>query len=1190
MRRFLVVGCGGSGGATLAYLMDQLRSDLGARGVAALPTAWQFVHIDVPHVCEAGPDGLGSVVEQGGTYVGCAPRADSYAVLDEALSQRFADARRFDAIATWAPREPARVNIPISVGAGQYRAIGRMISLNRARSLRDTLQSVWDRFGRPSTAGEMREVAEKVPGLGEFDDGPPLVLVVSSMAGGAGASMALDVCRLLTLVEGLDSNLLGAFLVAPNIFDGLPEASRTGVRPNALAMLGEIFASQAGAAREHDAATLEAMGLEGAQRIAVPFARVFPVGRFAGIDRTQFGDGSQRAVYRGLGRGLAGLLMSDKAVAPFVSFDLGNRGSPPGNRDLLGWGSNWDNLPWGSYGFASLSMGRDRYAEYSAQRIARSAVERLLHGHLQAASNASSNEQVATLLDSQREGVCRRAGLPPDAATIPTWLTGYAFNTRTVVEPAAVGIVGPVVRQIPPPEGLQAAQWVPALRQKLAEQAPRVTSEVERTARQLVFEWHQQQLLPYVEHEVSLAVAEIGLPYGVAVVEYLGQHAREVLAVGLDRIVADARPGVTAISPEVEQALGRLKGPIQGGAPIVEEIGRGLQANVRLAVHARVAELTAALLRQFTVDVLAPLSQALSQAQRLLETAMAADPVDVGLARLATAEPVAWPADDLPRVPSRFDEADNEVLLTSSADFQAQYESDLRRAVDRTDTDILPLFPDARRAVVKAVVSGVWRTTGGERPPGGLIERRAQWRSRVFPTDPGTGEAIIPSHTHYEVHVRPAELLDRARRLVSRPGESFDNFCRLSITDFIKGADGIDEAGLGRRQDWIVDKFIEALKLARPLISVNSTALQAVHRADIEYRYKFSEVPFHGQPVASRLVRVLENDRMVDRSSVTNLEQAISDAAGVTRIDVFGSYPNYSPLVFDAVLGPVAQQWAAVSDMGRDAFWEWRRSRPLHAALPMGDDERRTMVAGWLLGQIAGRIQIPAPPYRDAARVWDAENGRWEPFPHPLLTPPRNFVAAYDWLPAVLESILLAVARSHLEPVMASLRPYQLLRMMFDESPQRPAGGIEVTETSGRDLVRRWLIGDRVSGMQSVIEDLGESAGPEERAGAATEWLRDIRELAGEHYMAPGEQGAPGGGTFSVITFRRVASGTPLFRDIAADVYWAAETLMSIIDEEVKEIERRARLPRDPDGGTRPDGRGARPAQVSVPESKRGAF
>ena len=62
-------------------------------------------------------------------------------------------------------------------------------------------------------------------------------------------------------------------------------------------------------------------------------------------------------------------MMSGTASDQFVSYDLGNTASPAGDKDLLGWGiSVWDPLPWGTYGFSSLSMGRDRYAEYAAQR------------------------------------------------------------------------------------------------------------------------------------------------------------------------------------------------------------------------------------------------------------------------------------------------------------------------------------------------------------------------------------------------------------------------------------------------------------------------------------------------------------------------------------------------------------------------------------------------------------------------------------------------------------------------------------------------------------------------------------------------------------------------------------------------------------------------------------------------------
>ena len=100
---------------------------------------------------------------------------------------------------------------------------------------------------------------------------------------------------------------------------------------------------------------------------------------------------------------------------------------------------------------------------------------------------------------------------------------------------------------------------------------------------------------------------------------------------------------------------------------------------------------------------------------------------------------------------------------------------------------------------------------------------------------------------------------------------------------------------------------------------------------------------------------MIQNNPDIDDSSLPNFRKALSNGDAVTRIHVFGSYPNYSPLVFDAVLAPVAKQWAATGGGGHEAFWQWRRCRPLTAALPMGDAERLTMVKGWFVGQIVGQ-------------------------------------------------------------------------------------------------------------------------------------------------------------------------------------------------------------------------------------------
>ena len=110
------------------------------------------------------------------------------------------------------------------------------------------------------------------------------------------------------------------------------------------------------------------------------------------------------------------------------------------------------------------------------------------------------------------------------------------------------------------------------------------------------------------------------------------------------------------------------------------------------------------------------------------------------------------------------------------------------------------------------------------------------------------------------------------------------------------------------------------------------------------------------------------------------------------------------------ILDPVINEWNTVQPEGARLFWTMRRARPLDASLPMGDSERRAMVIGWYIGQIVGEIEIPPEPYTTPVRIWDPSDRRWVSFPHPLLTPPSRFRIRPDWLPAVLESSLLAIA------------------------------------------------------------------------------------------------------------------------------------------------------------------------------------
>ena len=1143
MRRILVIGCGGSGGSTLAYMMDQLRSDLAEAGVGALPAGWQFVHIDVPTAPDEVPDGLRNVRDQGGSYYGGGPQNGNYNEMDRTVTHRLIQAKGLEHVATWAPREPQGVDTPISEGAGQYRAIGRMITLSTVVEIDRVLTAALDRLDAGTTINEMAEL--QVPGLGAYEfNAKPLVLVVSSMAGGAGASMALDVCRILTTDVRVNANLVGVFMLACNVFGKNAAANRPGVSPNSLAMLGEIIATQTGAARRHDTAVLEALGLGGGGE-EIPFARVFPVGRFSGAQRTEFGDGSAAAVYRGLGRGLAALVMSSTATEQFIAYDLANRESPTGDTRLLGWGSEPSAMAWGSYGYASLSMGRDRYREYAAQRIARTAVDRLLGGHLQTGVELSSVEQVRALLDSQWPALCeQRLQLPaltgpPERVPeeVSSWLFVRAFPQAEGLSAAQEVVANAIVGRLAEAHGVESSVWVSTVRGQLEQMRGTLADEVRRRTATWAYRWHRG-LRERTEELAAAAVATVGLPYTVALVERLRRHLDDRLAPAARQLGAYAATDIAAFPERLEKAVAALpRGRLQHGGQLHDQIRDLYEEQVYHHLNAQAALLVDQVLLDMGRRVLAPLAAALREAQRGLEVALDDQRADAGLARLATDHVTLWPRPDQ-SVPERFAHADNEVLLTDTATFPEQYDADIRGA----DSSGAPRSPgEALGEVITQAISGRWTSTSSRQSPTTLIETVDSWRSEVFPVNPlDESEQIMPRHARYDVRLRPAELLGRARAFVGRPGESFDRFCRVSIRDFASG----DDVAAGQRRTLLTAKFAETLRTAQPLISVDGTALQIMHDGRrVRYRYKFSEAPFQGTPdVVENLMRVIQNNPDIDDSSLPNFREALSSGDAVTRIHVFGSYPNYSPLVFDAVLAPVAKQWAATGGGGHEAFWQWRRCRPLTAALPMGDAERLTMVKGWFVGQIVGRIRIPERSRLGTpVQIWDPEDDRWVPFPHPLLTPPTRFLDINDWLPAVLESILLAVARSHERPVMASMRPYQLLRELYDNAANLRKSGIQAV--SGEGLLLDWLT-DGATPPDGVSRVLGRSGASslDHRAAAVEEWLTRVGDLVRRQYLGQAE-----GGDAAIMTRRRQASEAPMIRDVASDVVTATEDLRELV-------------------------------------------
>ena len=1169
MRKLLVVGCGGSGGATLSFMMDQLRSELARHGVEKLPQGWQFVHLDVP-TSPSEVKNIGSVQDLDGQYVGIGPQSPSYEKLDNALTQRLGTHAAIDAIATWAPRDPSSVTTPLTEGAGQYRALGRMITLSRAGKVREELERAWLQLFKDGVDPEMRQVADAVPGAGEFSPADvPLVLVVSSMAGGAGASMALDVCRILTLIHGIDPELVAVFMVTPDIFHSVPASSVTGTRPNALAMLGEIVASQTGAARRHDVEILGALGFQHGAGELTPFKRVFPIGAHVGAERTQFGDGSTDSVYRGLGRGLAALVVSGAALQQFYEWDLTNSAGDEAGRDFLGWGNvHWDNLPWGSFGYASLSMGRDRYAEYSAQRLARACADKLLIGHRTPGNPASDEEQVAAMLDNQWSIASQQLGLPDGPqADLRYWLSAIvAPNDQVLV--SAQSIVNQIIRpRIDVQPGVKGEYWTASVVRVLQEQRGVVLQAVADAAYALAFTWSQHfgSALGYVATE---SLARLGLPYTTGLVKRASRVVSDQLLPDAQKFSGWSPMDVSDLPDETKQHFAVLKGAMHNPAASADQVIRDVTANVVQAMYSALAQNVANACGAVVGELFDPLVSGLNDAQTTLRDAVGKQRTNTGLADLRTTEYVAWPADSDERVADRFAEAGNEVMLTRSADFKARYEVDLPSSVAEGNGPGNSLANTLGGATYM-VISGQWETVTGTPSPGlirPVVELKHAWVSRAFPRDPDSGDPRIAASAGFDVHVRPAELLARAREYVARPGKSFDRYCAVSLRDYVTGRSGgveahVQETELAQRSRDLIAGFSRAVRLSRPLASVNEGALHAIHdSSEMVYRFKFSAVPFQGLALGDQLGAELDRDPRIDSNSIQALLRAMTDEANLKRIDIFGSYPNYSPLVYDAVVEPASRQWQSSSAVERQSFWKYRRTRPLAASLPMHENERRAMVAGWLLGRAIGVIRIPEPnvnsKFTQPVQVWDFESSRWLSFPNPMLTPQAEFIGDYDWLPAVLESILLAMAQSHQPPAMTSMHPYRALRRIFDDRDTGPTSENNQARLAATRHMADWLrTGDLRTGVSSVIPAATVEAGLDARVDGLREYLAKYQGFVGTNFMKSGEgleEGlppAPGGGAYAEIAVRAQASATPIFRDLAPDVYWATHRLSGLIDQ-----------------------------------------
>ena len=369
-RSFLVIGLGGSGGKTIRYLKQSLGEWLNEIGWASgMPQGWQFLHIDTPSTQEAPilpgrPELLPPIEYMSLHRDGVARDRRRPAHPETDQLRRMVGGPGFHE----RPHRPRRR----AVSSNRRHPRARSAGPNHSHLGKITALRTADAIGNCNDSGHRPTRKARAP----EERGEPVLMIVSSLAGGTGAGLFLDVADMLH-AEG--ERVARQLFRHPLRRRCLPESRRRsqGWGPSQLSS-GPGRASQRGLCRGTCRRCRRRAGdLPQWARLLIPGGSCQH--ERSGVrrpDRGVPGDGplslhgDDRSSGTGRFRGLPAANWQNSA---------GTYGDSGGPMHMLMEPPYVGTLQ--GLGYAEVDLGVDRFKSYSERRIVRDAVDTLVNGH-----------------------------------------------------------------------------------------------------------------------------------------------------------------------------------------------------------------------------------------------------------------------------------------------------------------------------------------------------------------------------------------------------------------------------------------------------------------------------------------------------------------------------------------------------------------------------------------------------------------------------------------------------------------------------------------------------------------------------------------------------------------------------------------------------------------------------------------
>lgn len=931
MRKFLFIGVGGSGGATLRLIRDAISQRLDAAGYRGpFPEAWQFVQIDLPPNDDKSGGRL--PVNLGSAYHGIAPVGVTYDQHRRQLASK-GDGAPLDNLTSWWP-DPNDAPKHPWFGAGQFRAVGRVVTLNRLGEVQRAIDSSVQSMAVDGAITQLREVSSLLGFDSTRTEDQPIALVIGSMAGGTGAGAILDVCDLLR-IRGVQAGEGGTFLRSPfavlytaAVFGHLSRSAVPGVEPNTLAFISELSALLKNRTPTipvfHAAAGITAEIVERGPALS------FLIGR--GNGKVTLAD--EVSVFQATAQAVATWVVDPRVQSTLQASPIGNLEQLRATQSFLPIHQHEpdDAQPCSSFGYARFEVTQHRFRRYAAERLARQAVDHLLRSHfaLAGADKASEEAIAERITPPQVTKFLRSCGLSERDRTenqiIDAILaeaeksSGSASQAGTTLNADATATATSLTNSVLDASGAAERSFQPDV--AVGQLQKRTTAQAVEFERQWG-PWLDQGVLSWSR---SIQDTVVGVLIDTLSTDSLTVASRMIKLADkhLEAAISELQGEATQIRSYAANSFGHMQLPAAGRrqqvsqslrSPFVKAATEMLEGSVQVLLRdkSRLA------IAEFRSGFLSPLLSALEKAEAELNESWPAVQ--------------EWVSGDAS--PGRFAPAPNEVVLTDIDGYPALLTRLLAETLAVTKGEAL------NSAVQQLIKSG----TGSSEDSGAAAALIS-----FSPWNPDT-------NTRASFHLETAAegLRDRASAwLGSDTSTGIGRYLTQPLAESLS-------AGTSAEVKNFIARFRIALERSEPLIEVSPAMLNDIHQqARPMFQRVMSAIPLSvspGDPTYDAVADLLA-DLDIDKAGIPQYFTSDGDAGSASGdIEISTFMSGYHPLVFSSLVNPIATAAQAAAGKGDRKFWLMRRSRPLHQFLPLSEKTLRLMTMGWLTATFLSQVE-----------------------------------------------------------------------------------------------------------------------------------------------------------------------------------------------------------------------------------------